>query len=346
MPPRRSTNPFDVSKKTFKAMRKQGRKTKGNPFRTKKPRTPRAPARAVSVPAAISSSFVQGKRPASIKTHVQNVCSLTNPFCEASIGRRIPDKYGGYTDTYSGRSTGVVHTGASGYAYVICAGGTGSATSLQIASATGTETIGNNPFNSGVGSWSGISANTRAARFCSGGVRFFNTLAATSAGGYVKIAKMTPDQLYGVTVTIGGFGDIAGNVETRDIRKEWSVIYTPTDELATALVAIPATGDQDHWSSYIMQFYGPANTDLGYVEFCNNYEYQLIANTGTPHVQRASTNPFDHAYNNAKDTVHATMPSVFDGAASAVERTVENLASAAWNKGTAVMEDMFGALFV
>lgn len=199
-------------------------------------------------------------------------CSYTDPFCPAAKHAKLPSPTNSNTVSYPKRNLYTVTTGASGTAYIVVRASESTLNCFQAAIASGNTFPATSAFDVAMGAFPSL---VNEVRIVSSGIRVWNKLAATDAGGFVQLTELEDafSLLDGATHTFGSLGD--GDSTTLDIRRPFEYHFNPTDKGSIETFHPVSTSGTDMgstWNCVVLCFNGPASTDVAYVEHVINYE--------------------------------------------------------------------------
>jgi hypothetical protein len=305
-----------------------------------------ATARGAMPPRVVTSKAPTGR---SIPSGtVEQVCAVTDPFCKASMGSRWLDEYPVASHTFQIRRVLPINTPASGTQNVVVAVG---ANSYNYDTATDTAAFGNGCNQALAGAWTTALTNSRGARLVSAGVRWWNALPMSAAGGYIQVATVGPNEWNGNTYATGTLTNYCGDVTQLDIREQFLWTSSPTSPQSRAFLtgspaALPGNiaGNQE-WTHVLIQIVGQASTtNIGFLEIIFNLEFLPIAAATSLagdmriDVTHPKPNPKQDMIIAAANQVQRKLPQV----TTAMGNVVDKFASVVMHKaGDALLSYMF-----
>jgi len=254
-------------------------------------------------------------------------CSLVDPFCQDSVGVRIPDGNTAPTFPYHLDSVANIVTDAAGaacywvtpdaqYNYInsTIAAGTATTPAAWISSSSGMQTF--------------VGANVVASRIVSFGVEFIPTMTPMTASGFYVLNEVSG----GINVSTG-YASLSLDNPTnyvgacRDGSVSW--LSRPTEPVRSFVAQRGSSSvSSSNWTSLKIAVSGaPVSQTIGQIRIIGNFEAEFsAANTTGASAQKVESAP---ALLTVVDKMRSNLDPYIQGSRLAVERKVASAASAA-----------------
>jgi len=197
------------------------------------------------------------------------LCSVTDPFCDHAQGAVSPYGTKQYTMPFTVRSFSTIGTGAGGQANVVFQPGMREfnfhADTVAVAS-TFTAAAG---YNTSSGA---LPTFLSQGRVISAGVRWWNILAATAAGGSVTVVPVPDDSelLDGAAHSWASLNNTPGAVTT-SLRADGAYIFkrvdVPLSYEFTDITSGSGAPADNGWDAVLLNITGPASTNVLIIEW-------------------------------------------------------------------------------
>lgn len=263
--------------------------------------------------------------------HHDDLCGLTNPFCDQAKHAKIPDIGAGTSFTEQVRYDATLNATATGECYACIAPKTNNVL-LRNDGTTPTNwksTYDTSSANSLVQDYGG---STRIVTY---GVRIVSLMSATDAKGSVALASGLAPTL-GATVITNADGYSHYDLHSVGSSSEWHMIGKPTGSDSTDYVDAvnynsTTEGAMPGWNSLFIIGEGLPQGAVFRVEIVINYEFMFLSNSGLRKLQTDQP-VFNPSMLSARNEVMTSARHVVKGAKSSLEAHVKTEAKKALTK--------------
>jgi len=273
--------------------------------------------------------------------HVKAICSITDPFCPASKGKKWPDGTMGNTLTEQFRGNNTIGTNAAGYALSAFAPGAPFGFIFSSTAGSGPLTMGAT-FNQYGGS-SMLGTYGYEVRIVSFGLVVRAIASATTAAGLVTFGTSATPPLVSTAYSLGTelYTESMCKALTPGMEMSWiSQPLGPDSREFKAKSTASVVTNLDWTSLFIEVSGGAASANVLNVEWYLNVEFTVGAASGLASV--ASVNPPKSGIaESSVAQVHSSLGSFIEGGVASVEQAIFKSASSALDK---VIKDPMGSL--
>jgi hypothetical protein len=270
---------------------------------------------------------------------VRLLCSLTDPFCPAAKGARLPTGGASRTFAYQSRTLiGCTLTAATNECFVFCPS-TATPSYFHAATTSAPNVTSFTALINGDSLNTTVVAGASAGRLVSAGVKWFSILPSTTAGGAMIVTETDNAQAMagqtGLTLPTNTVSGVGSDVNIMDIRNPCTYIFGPKDETGNLMSNFANINYP--YTQVIFQMNGSAAGLVGYFEYVCNYEYEVLSsNAGVAawglNMQASMGSPAPPDAPQvmaARNTMQAKLAPLNPGGEDTVDKVVKGLATSA-----------------